>query len=72
MLGEDLSLFEDGLGGFLLLVGRVAVFVQDAFDDDPVDFCRPTPMAQVRKVRKLASVPRQTWDAPQRLPIPSG
>jgi hypothetical protein len=31
---EELCLGEDGLGGFFLLVGRVAVLAEDAFDGD--------------------------------------
>jgi hypothetical protein len=31
-LGEELRLFEDGLGGFFLFVGRVAVLAEDALD----------------------------------------
>jgi len=33
-LGEQGGLFQHGLGGFFLFVGRVAVFAQDALDDD--------------------------------------
>ncbi len=35
---EEFGLLEDGLGGFFLFVGRVAVFAEDALDGDP-DFC---------------------------------
>jgi hypothetical protein len=29
---EEFGLFEDGLGGFFLFVGRIAVFAEDALD----------------------------------------
>ena len=33
VLGEDFGLFEDCLGGFFLLVGRVAVLPEDSADE---------------------------------------
>ena len=34
VFAQEFVLLKDGLGGFFLIVGRVAVFLQDALDHD--------------------------------------